>query len=120
VEAVDRRVSDGVAERFFSESENADLRGRAPGRHHAHRFFDFWTLKEAYVKAIGKGLSHPLDTIVFRVGDDGSITFIPPPETAADCWRFALFSPTEHHRLAVAARSDDDVASRIQIMPADG
>jgi 4'-phosphopantetheinyl transferase len=120
VESVDRQVGDGVAERFFSESENADLRGRAPGRDHAHRFFELWTLKEAYVKAIGKGLSHPLDTIVFRVGNDGSITFIPPPETAADCWRFALFSPTEHHRLAVAARSDDDVASRIQMMPAAG
>ena len=73
VESVDRDVGDGVAERFFSESENADLRQCASEPLRARRFIELWTLKEAYVKAIGKGLSHPLDSIVFDVADRESI-----------------------------------------------
>lgn len=51
---------DGVARRFFSAPENEvydtiahDARDLA--------FFTCWTRKEAYIKALGSGLSHPLD-----------------------------------------------------------
>ena len=103
VETVDRRVDVGVAERFFSAAENAGLRRSASAGIRASRFFELWTLKEAYVKALGQGLSHALDTIVFQV-DGGTILFTPPPGIDAASWQFALFSPTDRHRLAVAAR----------------
>lgn len=48
-----------VAERFFSRGESATVQG-LPERQKTETFFRLWTQKEAYVKAVGKGLTHPL------------------------------------------------------------
>jgi 4'-phosphopantetheinyl transferase len=119
VEDVDRDVDDRVPQRFFSARERADL-GRCPSDIlRAKRFFDLWTLKEAYIKAIGKGLSHPLDTIVFTLDDDHGITFTPPSEVDAASWSFRLFSPTERHRLAVAVATTAGAPRSISLLPAE-
>lgn len=55
-----------LAGRFFSPSEVADLE-RFVGTPQRRRFFEYWTLKESYLKALGKGLSLPLDKITFRL-----------------------------------------------------
>jgi len=49
-----------IARRFFSEEEAQDLEALAPPQR-AARFFALWTRKEAYVKALGRGLFMPLD-----------------------------------------------------------
>ena len=59
---------DGLARRFFAPAEAAALAALAePERRRA--FFAYWTAKEAFVKAIGRGLSYPLDAFVVSLGD---------------------------------------------------
>jgi 4'-phosphopantetheinyl transferase len=116
VESIERTVDERVARRFFSTEETSALVHCRPAARRTSRFFDLWTLKEAYIKAIGQGLSHPLNTIVFAIGDDGAITFLPPPEVDAASWSFRLFAPTAHHRLAVAVATTSDAPTSIALM----
>ncbi len=50
-----------IAERFFSASERLALR-QLPEAQKAEGFFNCWTRKEAYLKAVGEGLAAPLDS----------------------------------------------------------
>lgn len=53
-----------LAERYFSASEAVALR-TLPAAEQQKRFLDLWTLKEAYIKACGKGLAIPLRQFSF-------------------------------------------------------
>ncbi|MFW0072536.1 MAG: 4'-phosphopantetheinyl transferase superfamily protein [Coxiella-like endosymbiont] len=56
----------GIAERFFSPEENAALQ-KLPVEERLAGFYRIWTLKEAYIKAIGYGLSFPLNRFTTNV-----------------------------------------------------
>ena len=80
-------------------------------------FFDFWTLKEAYIKARGFGLALPLGDFTLTLN---------PPHRARDrfrtaleddptTWQFLQDWPTPTHRLALAVRRDgSDLPVRIR------
>ena len=59
-----RELRRGVAERFFSPEECALLAKLPP-----ESFFEFWTLKEAAVKASGEGLARGLSRAVVTMAD---------------------------------------------------
>lgn len=120
VEWLDRRpVEDGLAQRYFAPTECAQLAAMAPQDRH-HGFLSFWTLKEAYVKAIGKGLAQPLDSFAFTL-DPLGIAF---DDTLSDdpCrWWFRRLRPTPSHLLALALRhpQPDRVALEARALTAD-
>ncbi len=67
VENRDRRVqARRLADRFFAPAEAAEL-GKLPPAELPDRFFLHWTLKEAYIKALGRGFAQPLDSFTFRL-----------------------------------------------------
>lgn len=59
---------EGVAKRVFSRRELDVLSALPPERQPA-AFFAAWTRKEAFIKAVGTGLSHPLDAFSVTFGD---------------------------------------------------
>jgi 4'-phosphopantetheinyl transferase len=54
--------AESLAKRFFAESEYALIQA-LPIKEQAHAFFRLWTAKEAYLKATGQGLGHPLEQV---------------------------------------------------------
>jgi len=52
---------DKIARRYFSQSEVSELTALPP-RLQMEGFYNCWTRKEAYIKALGVGLSLPLDS----------------------------------------------------------
>lgn len=103
VEWMDRSLTHDVAERFFSPHEVADLRS-LPKDDQPRVFFDYWTLKEAYIKARGLGLAIPLDHFSFllRPPAPPSIAFEPALDDDPARWQFVQTTPTLDHRLGLA------------------
>jgi len=121
VEHVERAtVSLDLARRFFSPAE-ADALEALPPADRPSRFFDYWTLKEAYIKARGLGLSLPLDSFSMQLEPGGPprIRFTDAIDAAPDSWQFAQFNPSPRHRLALAVRRPGrDLAIRVrEIVP---
>ena len=56
----------GLAERFFAEPERQAILAQ-PEPLRTESFFCCWTRKEAFLKAIGKGLTFPLSNVVVDV-----------------------------------------------------
>ena len=56
-----RRVNLRIAERFFSPSEIDDLMA-CDEENRMHYFITLWTIKESYLKAIGRGLTQHLNS----------------------------------------------------------
>jgi len=61
-----------IAVHYFSPEEQAYVNSAAAGW--TERFFDIWTLKESYIKAVGQGLSIPLTSFSFRLAGPGDIS----------------------------------------------
>jgi 4'-phosphopantetheinyl transferase len=94
-----------IAGHFFSAQERAELAtlGDAARR---SRFYELWTLREAYLKARGVGLTLPLDQLVFRLTSTGTVhaEFGPAIRDDPLHWQFGLVRLTARHLAATCVR----------------
>lgn len=94
-----------VAQRMFADEELAVMEQE---EHDPSLFYDFWTLREAYVKALGTGLAGSSKDYYFtkdKVKSAAAIHFRNPVQAEKPLWQFKIFQPTKMHRLAVAYQS---------------
>jgi 4'-phosphopantetheinyl transferase len=114
VESVDAADDvERLASRFFASAEAEDI-ASAPALLKRELFLSYWTLKEAFVKALGGGLSIRLDKVRFRfdpttVRADFDADLAEQPHD----WQFACFRPTTCHHLAIAVRSGQGVSMHV-------
>lgn len=92
-----------LAARFFSAAESRALL-ELPAGLRTRAFFNCWTRKEAYVKARGEGLSHPLDTFCVSLVPGSAAALVEtrndPRETAR--WRLHDLAPAPDYAAALA------------------
>lgn len=108
VEDVGRRTDFSIAGRFFSPAE-ADLVSKAPDAGKRALFFDIWTLKESYIKAVGKGLSIPLDSFSFNANESDIQISFSHTGRVNPAWQFSRWRPEPGKVVAAAVRSESVV-----------
>jgi 4'-phosphopantetheinyl transferase len=83
-----------IAERFFASAETSELMA-LPEPDRAQAFFNCWTRKEAYIKAVGDGLSVPLDSfrVTLRPGAAAEMLCLGGSIEAANGWTMHDFAP---------------------------
>lgn len=92
-----------IAERYFSDAERRVLRG-IPRPLKEEAFFNCWTRKEAYLKAVGEGLAAPLDSfaVTLAPGEPPCMLTLEGDAERASRWFFHHLRPAEDYLGAVA------------------
>ncbi len=90
-------ASEGIAERFFSQRECAELRA-LPAHSQAEAFFNCWTRKEAYIKARGDGLEIPLNSFDVTLAPGAPERFLRGVESR---WHLVAFAAYEDYPAAL-------------------
>lgn len=116
---------EGVAAEVCTDFELAGLSSHTSGGSRTDDFLSLWTLKEAYVKARGMGLSIPLKSFGFvRGGSSGGSLRLRAvhSDDKTDRWQFALFAVDDRRfslsvAMETAERRDCLVRVREMQMP---
>ena len=92
-----------ISERFFSASERDVLRA-LPSEIKEEAFFNCWTRKEAYLKAVGEGLAAPLDSfdVTLAPGEAPRMLTLEGDAERAARWYFDHFRPLPDYIGALA------------------
>lgn len=105
-----RELSDleALAERFFSPSESRVLLP-LPAELHIEAFFNCWTRKEAYLKAVGTGLSAPLDRFDVNLvpGEEPRMLALEGDTERASRWSLLHLVPASGYLGAIAIEAAD-------------
>jgi 4'-phosphopantetheinyl transferase len=114
VEKVDEgRTEPGIWQHYFAPAEVAVLTA-LPIAERCERFFRYWTLKEAYIKARGLGLSLPLKEFWFLLEDQIRIAFAPTLADDPSRWQFAQQRLGDDFLLAVALVAGEPITLSVQ------
>jgi 4'-phosphopantetheinyl transferase len=116
VEQISRRAYlEALIRRCLTEQEQATLPDAAADR--LTRFFEYWTVKEACLKAIGLGLSYPIQAVQVALGPTPHLDL---PVTVAGKtiphWSTQLWYPDDG---AIAAVCIGQAAQQITRLPFD-
>lgn len=106
-----RPMPDGldIAERFFSAAERQALAAQPP-EERDRAFFRCWTRKEAYLKAVGDGITAPLDAfdVTLGPGEPPRMLSIDGDPARAAAWALVHVEPAAGYlgALALPARPE--------------
>ena len=81
-------------------------------------FYRCWTRKESFIKAVGEGLSYPLDSFAVTMDDDHKARFLKIDNTkdSKKDWRLHSFVPAEGY---IAAITTDGHPKKIEYFDAN-
>lgn len=108
VEWMDRRTDPELARRYFAPEEIRQLDATRNEDDHRRLFLRLWTLKEAFIKAIGTGMYTPLDQFAFEdaAGDQPRLVVRDARLMRQRLWHFENFEPQPGFVAAIAVSVD--------------
>ena len=123
VESIDRTVDVlEVARRAFTTTEYERLVACAPSLQN-ERFFRSWTLKEALLKALGTGLSEPMEGFEFVIPPEGEhdarirLAVAPPGISSDFCFEQRIV--LNRYVVAIAIAAPGRTVARIELRQVD-
>ncbi|MGG4264552.1 4'-phosphopantetheinyl transferase family protein [Peribacillus simplex] len=99
IERVNPSIDLQLAESVFTRSELKRIENNYDP---VDTFFELWTLKESYIKAVGKGLSIPLNSFSVDLG-----RLVTNDSKLATDYYFMQYNNIENHKLAVCSNVPD-------------
>ena len=105
-----------IAGTYFSPIEYDELK-QLPESIMKQRFFEYWTLKEAYIKARGLGLNMPLNEVNFSFPDNVLMPIQPASDSMQDekNWQLRLLDPSADHKAALCVCQNTDIPFTLKI-----
>ena len=100
-----------LLQRFFSAEEVRQWR-HVPAERQLRAFFQGWTRKEAWLKAVGSGLSFPLDQFCVTLDGPARVLSIRGDADEAARWWLESCEPCAGYVAAVALLGKAEVAGR--------
>lgn len=97
-----------IARNYFSQAEFTVL-AALPANQRIEGFFNCWTRKEAYIKALGDGLSYPLDQfeVTLRPGEPAQLLRVTGAPHEASRWKLEALQPAEGYIAAMMVERQD-------------
>jgi 4'-phosphopantetheinyl transferase len=101
-------ANEQIAEQFFSPRETATLRSLSPHLRQ-EAFFNCWTRKEAYLKAVGEGLSSSLNQceVTLIPGEPARLLRSVGNRQDIAMWSLHAFTPHPRYTAALAVEGRD-------------
>ena len=95
-----------IAKRFFSDEEVKEFMKVSEDEIRA-AFFNCWTRKEAFIKAIGEGLSYPLKdfTVTLIPGDNPEIKWIKKKNDEVKEWKLINIQTDQNYISSLAVKA---------------
>lgn len=96
----------GIAERFFSAKEFEKIKS-FHNKNFTEAFYNCWTRKEAFIKAVGDGLSIPLNSFEVSIDTNEGYTNINfYNKNGSEKWRLLSFKPATNYVGALAVNKN--------------
>jgi 4'-phosphopantetheinyl transferase len=109
-----------IARNFFTPEESEEIMMHPPARQ-VERLLTYWTLKEAYIKAEGQGLSMGLDTFYFSLQENQSprLMLKSGAQQPSAAWQFKQIMISDHYLFSLAIETGHGGDIDIEIKKAD-
>lgn len=101
-----------VAATVFSPRELASFNALPPGQQHG-AFYAGWTRKEAFIKALGAGMSYPLKEfdVTLAPHEAARLVTVARDPASVGNWQMVAFAPADDHAGALVVEATDVTVS---------